>query len=179
LNESSFDPSFIFFCSLRFSFRHTEPIVPIHQRDKDKRRPISQVLKDNYCGWSSFQASALANIQCIKHLSSIYTLYQNHGVQFFSVNPGLVNTPCVRKAFGMKTLKRAQTIKDGIKGHSFVACSKHHGPKNFIKDMKSGEYWHNNGKEKLYVFYSFQCVALTYMYICIFFFFQRQTLYKI
>ena len=59
------------------------------------------------------------DVSCWKKKKSLFPRNQ-HGVQFFVVNPGLVKTNSLQ-ASGINPT-RGMNIKDGVRGHLFCTC---------------------------------------------------------
>ena len=55
----------------------------------------------------------LANVLAARHLADIFP-HKQHGVQFFAVNPGLVDTVGLEQS-GLNRI-RGMPVKDGIRG---------------------------------------------------------------
>ena len=70
----------------------------------------------------------------MKRLAHLLSL-KDTGLQFFSVSPGMVDTPSLSNS-GISSV-RGMHPDDGIRGHLFCGSSK-------VLERRSGDLWHNN-----------------------------------
>jgi len=116
------------FLSSRQHERQKEPI------DYDL---ITSVTESNYDDWQSYAVSKLSNILTSKALAKRYPL-EKSGVQFFSVNPGVVDTDLLTKG-GLD--------KDGLPVKLFtpeegIACTMYLATSTEVEGL-SGEFFIN------------------------------------
>ena len=79
----------------------------------------------------------------MKRLAHILTQKET-GLQFFSVSPGMVDTPCLSNS-GISSV-RGMHPDNGIRGHLFCGSSK-------VLERRSGDLWHNNVMKNYYFFF--------------------------